>query len=241
MRNSQEWVLKAIGRCLDPTVCMFLEAGTKMHDTVLYNIWKVFDIEPDLGAATTVVKPYGPSGNPITSFQKVEYHLQRQLTSRLESFLGFRFTMHLSDISAYRFAALRSSEGEVLPSYFETKDGRHESWLSSLNDTSTLDRAVSNSFRGDNRPHFDREWTTVTVLANAFIDVPDDAYEFVLQRRRWIQGDLFDTFDAWRHLRVGAGKKLGILRRFNLGIGISSQILFMILQLFATVRSSLVL
>lgn len=49
--NSHRWLFTAIGRILNPEVCILLDAGTKPGPKSLLALWEAFYNDKDLGGA----------------------------------------------------------------------------------------------------------------------------------------------------------------------------------------------
>ena len=121
--NSHRWFFNAFGPILKPNVCVLLDVGTQPGPTSIYHLWKAFDIDPNVGGACGEIVVYkGTRGqnllNPLIAAQNFEYKMSNILDKPLESVFGF-ITVLPGAFSAYRYKALRNSEGDgPLHKYF---------------------------------------------------------------------------------------------------------------------------
>ena len=130
--NSHRWFFNAVGRALNPNVCILLDVGTKPGDTSLYHLWKAFDKDSSVaGAAGEIKAGKGKAWlgllNPLVASQNFEYKMSNILDKPLESVFGY-ITVLPGALSAYRYHALQNDQTGhgPLSQYFkgETLHGR---------------------------------------------------------------------------------------------------------------------
>jgi len=94
--NSHRWLFNAIGRQLNPEVCILIDAGTKPGRKSIYYLWEAFHNDPNLGGACGEIYAMLKGGkkllNPLVAAQNFEYKaclcfcrdLQIELTARAD-------------------------------------------------------------------------------------------------------------------------------------------------------------
>ncbi|KAH9949695.1 chitin synthase-domain-containing protein [Amylocystis lapponica] len=192
IQRSATWLFNAIGRMLDPSVCVLIDVGTKPTDMSIYHLWEAFHDDPNLGGCCGEVRAIiGKRGvnvfmNPLVAAQNFEYKMSNILVKPFESSFG-----HVSVLpgafSAYRYQAIR---GRPLKQYF-----RGDHTLRS-NSTDNMSIFRKNMFLAEDRilcfelvANAGAHWTLTYVRSStAETDVPDTAAEFIGQRRRWLNG-----------------------------------------------------
>lgn len=74
--NSHRWLFNAIGRQLDPEICVLLDAGTKPGHKALYHLWEAFYNNLNLGGACGEIHAMINKGmklfNPLVAAQNFE-------------------------------------------------------------------------------------------------------------------------------------------------------------------------
>ncbi|EPY52688.1 chitin synthase I [Schizosaccharomyces cryophilus OY26] len=201
--NSHRWFFQALCPVLQPTVCVLLDVGTRPGDQSIYHLWKSFDVNPRVagacGEVVTMKGKYGSSMlNPLVATQNFEYKMSNLLDKPLESVLGF-ISVLPGAFSAYRFEALQNDENGngPLESYFrgELQNGEC-SGIFEANMYLAEDRVLC--FELVSKRH--EAWTLHYVKsAYADTDVPDRVPEFILQRRRWLNGSFFAAIHSVFH------------------------------------------
>ena len=64
--NSHRWFFNAFGPILQPNICILLNVGTTPGLSSIYHLWKVFDINSDVGGACgEIVVPKGKYGEKL--------------------------------------------------------------------------------------------------------------------------------------------------------------------------------
>ena len=175
--------------------------------------------------------------NPLVSFQVFEYQMTNSLERPVESLIGHRFNINKGGLCAYRFSAIydhRTGEGTFGEYYRAERMAYDIPNLAKANAFLTEDRAIAWGFlTGDQSI-----WRTVSVdSARAETDVPDTWPEFIMQRRRWINGDLFSTMNEFRHIHrlFLRRQKFGFARLTIFVFGYIYQLMRLTLQFFSLV------
>ena len=192
--NSHRWLFNAIGRHLQPEVCVLLDAGTKPGARSLYYLWEAFYNDSNLGGACGEIHAMIKGGrkllNPLVAAQNFEYKMSNILDKPLESTFGYVSVLP-GAFSAYRFKAI---QGRPLAQYFHGdhtladrlgKKGLHGMGIFTKNMFLAEDRILCFELvakAGD-------KWTLTYVKpAKGETDVPEGAAELISQRRRWLNG-----------------------------------------------------
>lgn len=203
--NSHRWFFNALGRALNPNVCILLDVGTKAGTNSLYHLWKAFDTDSNVaGACGEIVAGKGKGWlgllNPLVASQNFEYKMSNILDKPLESVFGY-ITVLPGALSAYRFHALQNDDTGhgPLSQYFkgETLKGQD------------ADVFTANMYLAEDRilcwelvAKRNERWVLKYVKsATGETDVPDAVPEFVSQRRRWLNGAFFAAVYSLIHFR----------------------------------------
>lgn len=200
--NSHRWFFQAFGRVLDPNVCVLLDAGTKPGKDSIYQLWKAFDLEPMCGGACGEIKVMLDHGkklyNPLIATQNFEYKMSNILDKPLESAFGF-ISVLPGAFSAYRYVALQNDKnGEgPLEKYFkgETLHGG-DAGVFTANMYLAEDRILCFELVTKRNCRWILQYVK---SASGETDVPDGIAEFILQRRRWLNGSFFAAVYAIAH------------------------------------------
>ncbi|SCV05285.1 LANO_0H04126g1_1 [Lachancea nothofagi CBS 11611] len=192
--NSHRWALEAFGEVLQPTVVNLLDAGTMPGKDSIYELWREFK-NPQVGGACGEIKTDLGRGfknlfNPLVASQNFEYKLSNILDKTTESNFGF-ITVLPGAFSAYRFEAIR---GEPLRKYF-------------LGDDLNARVFISNMYLAEDRilcfeivTKKDSNWILrYSKSSYGSTDVPEKIPEFILQRRRWMNGAFFAALYSFLH------------------------------------------
>ncbi|KAI9048597.1 hypothetical protein LZ554_007430 [Drepanopeziza brunnea f. sp. 'monogermtubi'] len=192
--NSHRWFFQAFGRVLDPNICVLLDAGTKPGRDSIYQLWKAFDLEPMCGGACGEIKAMLSGGknlmNPLVAAQNFEYKMSNILDKPLESAFGF-ISVLPGAFSAYRYVALQNDKAGngPLEKYFagEKMHGANAG-IFTANMYLAEDRILCFELVSKRNCHWILQYVK---SATGETDVPDQMAEFILQRRRWLNGSFF--------------------------------------------------
>jgi chitin synthase len=218
--NSHRWLFNAIGRILQPEICVLIDAGTKPGHKSIYYLWEAFYNNKNLGGCCGEIHAMINKGrkllNPLIAAQNFEYKMSNILDKPLESSFGYVSVLP-GAFSAYRFRAI---QGRPLEQYFH-------------GDHSLADRLGSKGIYGMNiftKNMFlaeDRilcfelvakagcKWTLTYVKpSKAETDVPETAVELIGQRRRWLNGSFAASIYAVVHFGRLYKSNHGIIRMF---------------------------
>ena len=192
--NSHRWFFQAFGRVLDPNVCVLIDAGTKPGKDSIYQLWKAFDLEPMCAGACGEIKVDLGMGknliNPLVATQNFEYKMSNILDKPLESAFGF-ITVLPGAFSAYRYVALQNDKtgNGPLEKYFagEKMHGANAGIF-----TANMYLAEDRILCFELVTKRNCQWILQYVKSSTGeTDVPDTMPEFILQRRRWLNGSFF--------------------------------------------------
>ncbi|BGP41655.1 Chitin synthase, class 3 [Rhodotorula kratochvilovae] len=201
--NSHRWALQAFAPQLDPRVVVLIDVGTKPAAGSIYELWKAFDLNSNVGGACgEIVAMKGKWWlgllNPLVAAQNFEYKISNILDKPLESIFGY-ISVLPGAFSAYRYIALKNDElgHGPLASYFKGEHlAGHDANLQTSNMYLAEDRILC--------------WELVAKRGHAWVlkyvkkargetDVPDSVAEFIGQRRRWLNGSFFAGVYALMH------------------------------------------
>ncbi|KAI0152858.1 glycosyltransferase family 2 protein [Xylariaceae sp. FL1272] len=201
--NSHRWFFSAFGRVLNPNICVLIDAGTRPGGNSIYHLWKAFDLEPSCAGACGEIKAMLGTGgkyllNPVVAAQNFEYKMSNILDKPLESAFGF-ISVLPGAFSAYRYIALQNDKNGQGPleKYFkgETLHGAGAG-VFTANMYLAEDRILCFELVTKRNCH----WVLSYVKsATGETDVPDTITEFILQRRRWLNGSFFASIYAIAH------------------------------------------
>jgi chitin synthase len=221
--NSHRWAFQAFGPTLNPRVVMLLDCGTKPSKDAFFYLWRSFRDPVVAGACGEMRVSLGTNSkllaNPLVAAQNFEYKISNILDKPMESVFGF-ISVLPGAFSAYRYEALLNVDGEgPLEKYFKGEylhqdskindnDGEEddERRIKELNFqeagifTSNMylaeDRILCFELVAKKRHNYVLRYVNE---AKAETDVPEKIDEFVLQRRRWLNGSLFAAAYAVFH------------------------------------------
>jgi chitin synthase len=200
--NSHRWFFQAFGRVLDPNICVLIDAGTKPGKDSIYQLWKAFDLEPMCGGACGEIKVMLDKGkklyNPLVATQNFEYKMSNILDKPLESAFGF-ISVLPGAFSAYRYVALQNDKnGEgPLEKYFKGESMHAEAGVFTANMYLAEDRILCFELVSKRNCRWILQYVK---SATGETDVPDGIAEFILQRRRWLNGSFFAAVYAVAHV-----------------------------------------
>ncbi|ORX38479.1 chitin synthase-domain-containing protein [Kockovaella imperatae] len=203
--NSHRWLFNAIGRQINPEICVLLDAGTKPGHKAIYHLWEAFYNNPNLGGACGEIHAMISKGkklfNPLVAAQNFEYKMSNILDKPLESSFGYVSVLP-GAFSAYRFRAI---QGRPLEQYFH---GDHTMAARlGRKGIEGMNIFTKNMFLAEDRilcfelvaKARDR-WTLSYVKpSKAETDVPEQAAELISQRRRWLNGSFAASVYALIH------------------------------------------
>ena len=235
--NSHRWLFNAFCPVLQPTVVTLVDVGTRLNNTAIYRLWKVFDMDSNVaGAAGQIKTMKGKWGlklfNPLVASQNFEYKISNILDKPLESVFGY-ISVLPGALSAYRYRALKNHEDGTGPlrSYFlgETQEGRDH------------DVFTANMYLAEDRilcwelvAKRDAKWVLKYVKeATGETDVPEDVSEFISQRRRWLNGAMFAAIYAQLHFYQIWKTKHSVVRKFFLHVEFLYQFIQMLFSWFS--------
>ncbi|KAJ5592684.1 hypothetical protein N7537_009588 [Penicillium hordei] len=233
--NSHRWFFQAFGRVLDPNICVLLDAGTKPGKDSIYHLWKAFDVEPMCGGACGEIKVMLSHGkkllNPLVAGQNFEYKLSNILDKPLESSFGF-ITVLPGAFSAYRFVALqndKNGEGPLERYFLGEKMHGANAGIFTANMYLAEDRILCFEIVSKRKCR----WLLQYVKSSTGeTDVPDQMAEFILQRRRWLNGSFFAAVYAITHFYQIFRSDHSFIRKFMLMIEFVYQTIAMIFAWF---------
>lgn len=211
--NSHRWAFEAFAEVLQANVVILLDAGTMPGKDSIYELWKEFR-NPQVGGAcgeirTDLGNSYSKLLNPLVAAQNFEYKMSNILDKTTESNFGF-ITVLPGAFSAYRFEAIK---GEPLRQYF-------------MGDDLNAKVFISNMYLAEDRilcfeivTKKDSNWVLKYCRASyGSTDVPEGIPEFILQRRRWLNGSFFAALYSFLHFYKVWTSGHSIARKFLITI-----------------------
>ncbi|EFW17326.1 Chitin synthase, class 1 [Coccidioides posadasii str. Silveira] len=234
--NSHRWFFQAFGRVLDPNICVLIDAGTKPGKDSIYHLWRAFDLEPMCGGACGEIKVMLDHGkkliNPLVATQNFEYKMSNILDKPLESAFGF-ISVLPGAFSAYRYVALQNDKNGQGPleKYFagEKMHGANAG-IFTANMYLAEDRILCFELVSKRNCRWILQYVK---SANGETDVPDRMAEFILQRRRWLNGSFFAAVYAITHFYQIWRSDHSASRKFMLLIEFIYQTINMLFAWFA--------
>ncbi|KAI9019485.1 chitin synthase 1 [Phycomyces nitens] len=219
--NSHRWFFSAFGPLLQPNICVLLDVGTRPGYSSIYQLWKTFDRNPNVGGACGEIRAMlGPVFsyllNPLVAAQNFEYKMSNILDKPLESVFGY-ISVLPGAFSAYRYRALLNDiNGHgPLEKYFkgEALEGTEDSGLFEANMYLAEDRILCFELVAKRNERWLLHYCN---SAFAETDVPDQLAEFISQRRRWLNGSFFaGVYGLWHFKSIWTSRhsftRLGLL------------------------------
>lgn len=219
--NSHRWCFQAIGQVLDPKIVVLLDCGTQPSGRSLYELWKEFDrdhrVAGACGEIATSLKKRQMLTNPLVYGQNFEYKISNILDKPTESAFGF-ISVLPGAFSAYRYIALQNDINGVGPleKYFKGEFLHGSGKLDPKDDEYQMKQAMleeqagiftSNMYLAEDRilcfelvAKKNCNWLLrYCKSAKAETDVPESLAEFILQRRRWLNGSFFAAIYSLVH------------------------------------------
>ena len=240
--NSHRWFFQAFGSILDPNICVLIDAGTKPGKDSIYHLWKAFDLEPMCAGACGEIKAMLSGGrkllNPLVATQNFEYKMSNILDKPLESAFGF-ISVLPGAFSAYRFVALQNDKtgNGPLEKYFagEKMHGANAG-IFTANMYLAEDRILCFELVAKRNCHWILQYVK---SATGETDVPTEMADFILQRRRWLNGSFFAAVYALAHSFSIFRSDHSFLRKLMFLVEFLYQTVNMIFAWFAIVSYSL--
>jgi chitin synthase len=191
--NSHRWFFQAFAECLQPKVCVLLDAGTMPGSNSIYKLWNAFDQNANVAGACGEIKAQvskkgwavgSKIWNPLVATQNFEYKMSNILDKPLESAFGF-ISVLPGAFSAYKWVAL---QGEPIEKYFEGEKMHDNSNFFTANMYLAEDRILCYELVAKK----DSKWILQYVKnSTGETDVPTEVHDFIGQRRRWLNGSFF--------------------------------------------------
>jgi chitin synthase len=237
--NSHRWLFNAVGKMLQPEICVLIDAGTKPGHKSIYYLWEAFYNDKHLGGCCGEIHAMIQGGkkllNPLIAAQNFEYKMSNILDKPLESSFGYVSVLP-GAFSAYRYRAIL---GVPLEQYFH---GDH-SLAARLGKKGIYGMNIftKNMFLAEDRilcfelvAKANDRWTLTYVKpSKAETDVPETAVELIGQRRRWLNGSfaasVYALVNFFKLYRSGHG----IIRMFFLHLQALYNIFGLIFSWFA--------
>lgn len=253
--NSHRWCFEAISQVLEPNVVVLLDCGTQPSGKSLYHLWKEFDKDPRVAGACGEIKAKLQKRqmitNPLVYGQNFEYKISNILDKPTESVFGF-ISVLPGAFSAYRYIALQNDiNGRgPLEKYFKGEFLHGSGELDPNDDEFELKRNMmkeeagiftSNMYLAEDRilcyelvAKRGCSWLLrYCKSASAETDVPEGLAEFILQRRRWLNGSFFAAIYALVHFPKLWGSLHSIGRKLFLHIEFIYQFINLIVSWFS--------
>ncbi|KAH9828421.1 Chitin synthase A [Teratosphaeria destructans] len=234
--NSHRWFFQAFGEVLDPNICVLIDAGTRPGRSSIYDLWKAFDREPMCAGACGEIKAMLEHGknlfNPLVAAQNFEYKMSNILDKPLESAFGF-ITVLPGAFSAYRYVALQNDKAGQGPldKYFagEKMHGANAG-IFTANMYLAEDRILCFELVSKRNCSWILQYVK---SATGETDVPTEMADFILQRRRWLNGSFFAAMYALAHFYQIHRSHHSAIRKFMFYIEFIYQAVNMIFAWFA--------
>ncbi|KAI0796852.1 chitin synthase [Abortiporus biennis] len=237
--NSHRWLFNAIGRMLEPEICVLIDAGTKPGRKSIYYLWEAFYNDANLGGCCGEIHAMIQGGkkllNPLVAAQNFEYKMSNILDKPLESSFGYVSVLP-GAFSAYRYRAIL---GRPLEQYFH---GDH-SLADRLGPKGIYGMNIftKNMFLAEDRilcfelvaKAGDRWTLTYVKPSKAETDVPESATELIGQRRRWLNGSFAASVYALVNFFKLYKSGHGIIRMFFFHIQAFYNIFSLVFSWFA--------
>jgi chitin synthase len=233
--NSHRWFFQAFGECLQPNVCVLIDAGTRPGKDSIYKLWKAFDVNPNCAGACGEIKAMLNKGksliNPLVATQNFEYKMSNILDKPLESAFGF-ISVLPGAFSAYRYIALQNDKSGhgPLEKYFAGEKMHASAGIFTANMYLAEDRILCFELVAKRNC----SWVLQYVKGSTGeTDVPTDMSDFILQRRRWLNGSFFAAIYALVHCLQIWGSSHNFIRKIMFHVEFLYQTISMIFAWFA--------
>lgn len=253
--NSHRWCFQAFGPILKPKIVVLLDAGTQPKHKAIYHLWTEFDRDSRVAGAcgeiTASLRLSQIITNPLVYAQNFEYKISNILDKPTESVFGF-ISVLPGAFSAYRYEAMQDGpdgngplhkyyRGEFLHAAKDYEDEGDDEWKYKKSMIADSGVFTSNMYLAEDRIlcfelvcKLQSRWLLrYCKAASAETDVPDRLAEFVLQRRRWLNGSFFAAIYALAHFpRIWDTAHSG-LRKFFLHLEFLYQLMNLIISWFS--------
>ena len=200
--NSHRWFFQAFGEVLEPNICVLIDCGTKPGRSSIYELWKAFEREPMCAGACGEIKAMLSRGknllNPLVAAQNFEYKMSNILDKPLESAFGF-ITVLPGAFSAYRYVALqndKTGQGPLERYFAGEKLHGAQAGIFTANMYLAEDRILCFELVSKKNCSWILQYVK---SATGETDVPTEMADFILQRRRWLNGSFFAAVYALAH------------------------------------------
>jgi len=238
--NSHRWFFQAFGSVLDPNICVLIDAGTKPGKDSIYQLWKAFDLEPMCAGACGEIKAMLNHGktliNPLVAAQNFEYKMSNILDKPLESVFGF-ISVLPGAFSAYRFMALqndKTGQGPLEKYFAGEKMHGANAGIFTANMYLAEDRILCFELVSKRNCSWILQYVK---SATGETDVPTEMADFILQRRRWLNGSFFAAVYALAHFYQIFRSGHSTIRNIMFLIEFTYQTINMIFAWFAIVST----
>lgn len=253
--NSHRWCFEALSQVLEPNIVVLLDCGTQPSGKSLYHLWKEFDKEPRVAGACgeikAALKKRQVLTNPLVYGQNFEYKISNILDKPTESVFGF-ISVLPGAFSAYRYVALQNDvngqgplekyfKGEFLhgSGELDPNDDEYELKAKLLKDEAGI--FTSNMYLAEDRIlcyELVAKRGCLWILryckaAHAETDVPEGVAEFVLQRRRWLNGSFFAAIYSLAHFAKVWQSSHSVARKFFLHVEFVYQLILLVVSWFS--------
>jgi chitin synthase len=236
--NSHRWFFQAFGEVLDPNICVLIDAGTKPGRDSIYMLWKAFDLEPKCAGACGEIKAMLDHGktliNPLVAAQNFEYKMSNILDKPLESAFGF-ISVLPGAFSAYRFMALqndKTGQGPLEKYFAGEKMHGANAGIFTANMYLAEDRILCFELVSKRNCSWILQYVK---SATGETDVPTEMADFILQRRRWLNGSFFAAVYALAHFHQIFRSNHSVARNFMFMLEFFYQGVSMLFAWFAIV------
>ncbi|CUM65424.1 uncharacterized protein PRCAT00003062001 [Priceomyces carsonii] len=253
--NSHRWCFQSFAPIIKPRVVILLDCGTMPAYDSFYHLWKSFRDPSVAGACGEIQIALGQGKrelrNPLVAAQNFEYKIANILDKPMESVFGF-ISVLPGAFSAYRYEALLNVDGKgPLEKYFkgeflhqDNKVGNdddddekelkernyHEAGIFASNMYLAEDRILC--FELVAKKHHSYVLRYVNE-AKAETDAPNKIDDFVLQRRRWLNGSLFAAAYAVVHWTKIWKSNHSLLRKLFLQLEFYYQLVTLLVSWFS--------
>lgn len=253
--NSHRWCFEAVSQVLEPNIVILLDCGTQPSGKSLYHLWKEFDKDARVAGACGEIKASLKKRqmitNPLVYGQNFEYKISNILDKPTESVFGF-ISVLPGAFSAYRYVALQNDihgkgplekyfKGEFLhgSGELDPNDDEYELKRDLLKDEAGI--FTSNMYLAEDRilcyelvAKRGCSWLLrYCRAASAETDVPEGLAEFILQRRRWLNGSFFAAIYSLVHFPKVWRSSHSFGRKFFLHIEFFYQFISLVVSWFS--------